>query len=105
MGVEYITSFRALQELEMGLVAGMNPIITMFFKEKTRTMFPFQAPWSHHLAEALTLGAVSGKAEFMTAKEIAAFLSDEIKEITGTFMPHALHARLCPADTCCLLID
>ena len=83
MGVEYITSFRALQELEMGLVAGMNPIITMFFKEKTRTMFPFQAPWSHHLGEALTLGAVAAKGDFMTTKEIAAFLSEEIKEITG----------------------
>ena len=83
MGVEYITSFRALQELEMGLVAGMNPIITMFFKEKTRTMFPFQAPWSHQLGEALTLGAVAAKGDFMTTKEIAAFLSEEIKEITG----------------------
>lgn len=49
MGVEYMTSFRALQELEAGLMTGQNPIITMFFKEKTRTMFPFQAPWSHHL--------------------------------------------------------
>ena len=83
MGVEYITSFRALEELEMGLVAGMNPIITMFFKEKTRTMFPFQAPWSHQLGEALTLGAVAAKGDFMTTKEIAAFLSEEIKEITG----------------------
>jgi acyl transferase domain-containing protein/NADPH:quinone reductase-like Zn-dependent oxidoreductase/thioester reductase-like protein/acyl carrier protein len=83
MGVEYITSFRALQELEMGLVAGMNPIITMFFKEKTRTMFPFQSPWSYHLGEALTLGAVAAKGDFMTTKEIAHFLSEEIKEITG----------------------
>lgn len=83
MGVEYITSFRALQELELGLVSNMNPIITMFFKEKTRTMFPFQAPWSHHLQETITLGAVASKGDFMTAKEIAAFLSEEIKDITG----------------------
>jgi hypothetical protein len=122
MGVEYITSFRALQELEVGLVTKMNPIITMFFKEKTRTMFPAQAPWSHHLQvgsvdrlhylnthliafvlhssellspfsrlsspfdlcqETILLGAVSGKGEFMSAKDIAAFLAEEIKDITG----------------------
>lgn len=33
--------------------------------------------------ETILLGAVSGKGEFMTAKEIAAFLAEEIKDITG----------------------
>lgn len=33
--------------------------------------------------ETILLGAVSGKGEFMSAKDIAAFLAEEIKDITG----------------------
>jgi hypothetical protein len=47
--MEFMSSTRAMEMLETGLVVGMNPVITMFFKEQTRDMFPSQAAWSHQL--------------------------------------------------------
>lgn len=83
VGMEFMSSTRAMEMLETGLMVGMNPIVTMFFKEQTRDMFPSQAAWSHQLGEAISLGAVAASNSFMSAKEIAAFLADEIRSITG----------------------
>ena len=51
--MEFMSSTRAMEMLETGLVVGMNPVITMFFKEQTRDMFPSQAAWSHQLGVRL----------------------------------------------------
>jgi len=83
VGMEFMSSTRAMEMLETGLVVGLNPVVTMFFKEQTRDMFPSQAAWSHQLNEAISLGAVAANSSFMSAKEISAFLADEIRSITG----------------------
>jgi len=83
VGMEFMSSTRAMEMLETGLVVGLNPVVTMFFKEQTRDMFPSQAAWSHQLNEAISLGAVAASNSFMSAKEISAFLADEIRSITG----------------------
>ena len=54
--MEFMSSTRAMEMLETGLVVGMNPVITMFFKEQTRDMFPSQAAWSHQLGVRCACG-------------------------------------------------
>jgi hypothetical protein len=133
MGMEFMLSFAAVQTLESGMVVGMNPVITMLIKEKTRMIFPSQAAWSHQISvrgdrrgrerqggmgekagslfnlrvaqfpsflrspnaihthththtntqDVITLGAVASDKQFTSVKEVAAFLADEIRAITG----------------------
>lgn len=42
-------------------------------------------PIDHHTQEVVSLGAVAASNTFMSAKEIAAFLADEIRAITGAY--------------------
>lgn len=39
----------ATKQLEAGLAAGMDQVVTLFFKEASRDMFPSQSPFSHNL--------------------------------------------------------
>ena len=49
VGMEFISAKTALGQLETGLTVGMHQVTTLFFKEKTMTMFPQQSPYSHNL--------------------------------------------------------
>jgi acyl carrier protein len=91
MGMDFMGAAMAAQELELGLTAGVNPVVTMFFKEKTRMMFPAQAPWSHLLEESITLGAKGMKLGATTVKEITAMIIAEIQSVTtaSDIAPHA----------------
>jgi acyl carrier protein len=91
MGMDFLASATAAQELELGLTAGVNPAVTIFFKEKTRIMFPAQAPWSHLLEESITLGAGGMKLGATSVKEITAMIVAEIQAVTkaSEVAPHA----------------
>jgi thioester reductase-like protein/short-subunit dehydrogenase/acyl carrier protein len=81
LGLEFLTANKAIEELELGLHANASQVVTMFFKQQTRQMFPSQAAWSHLHDEPITLG-VSAVTGAMSVKEIAAHLAEEIKAIT-----------------------
>jgi acyl carrier protein len=91
MGMDFMAAATAAQELELGLTAGVNPAVTIFFKEKTRTMFPAQAPWSHLLEESITLGAKGMKLGATTVKEITTMVVAGIQSVTkaSEVAPHA----------------
>jgi hypothetical protein len=38
-----------MRQLETGLAVGMEQVVTLFFKEQSRDMFPMQSPFSHNL--------------------------------------------------------
>lgn len=80
--VEMMTSLRGLETMELGLVVGYDQLFSQYFTEPTMGHFPSKAQMCHQLQEVMTVGMDKDSTAMRSAKEIAVFLAEEVKDIT-----------------------
>jgi len=81
LGIPFLCSSQAIEELQEGLLCDISPLITMFITPTTRHHFPSQAPWSHIYPHVMMMGMEEPSKQALTTKEITTTLVEHVMAI------------------------